>query len=164
MLVMSVAVFGVVYWRTPEVATKGLASSAALLLEIAPRLIAAFVLAGLIQAIVPREIITHWMGRESGMRGIVIGMVLGTLTPGGPMMQFPIISSLYNSGVGIGPLVSYLTAWSLFGFQRMIMWEFPFLGVDVVLVRVIASLPIPIVSGWLSQYLWVKFYMSRLQG
>ncbi len=71
-------------------------------------------------------------------------------------MQFPIIASLYKSGIGIGPLVSYLTAWSLLGFQRLIMWEFPFLGVKVVVVRLLASILFPVVAGWLSEFLWVR--------
>jgi uncharacterized membrane protein YraQ (UPF0718 family) len=119
-------------------------------------MIAAFVIAGLIQAVIPQEIIVRWMGKESGSKGIFIGMVLGTFTPGGPMMQFPIIASLYQLGIGIGPLVSYLTAWSLLGFQRLIMWEFPFLGVQVVLIRLAASILFPFIAGWLSKFLWEK--------
>jgi hypothetical protein len=49
-------------------------------------------------------------------------MTLGSVTPGGPMTHFPII------GLGVGPLVFYLTASSLFGLQRIIMWEIPFFG------------------------------------
>jgi uncharacterized membrane protein YraQ (UPF0718 family) len=44
------------------------------------------------------------------------------------MTHFPVIASLFKMGVGIGPLVAYLSAWSLFGLQRVIMWEIPFLG------------------------------------
>jgi uncharacterized membrane protein YraQ (UPF0718 family) len=149
-----------IYLKSPESAERGLKSSMTLLLEIAPRMISAFIIAGLIQATVPSEMIAQWMGRESGSKGIFIGMVLGTLTPGGPMMQFPIIASLYKSGIGIGPLVSYLTAWSLLGFQRLIMWEFPFLGPQVVIVRLMASILLPFVAGWLSQLLWVKLKLG----
>jgi len=149
-----------IYLKSPQSAERGLKSSMTLLLEIAPRMISAFIIAGLIQATVPPEMIAQWMGKESGSKGILIGMVLGTLTPGGSMMQFPIIASLYKSGIGIGPLVSYLTAWSLLGFQRLIMWEFPFLGAQVVLVRLLASILFPFLAGWLSALLWDKLNMS----
>jgi hypothetical protein len=59
-------------------------------------------------------------------------------------------------GVGVGPLVAYLTAWSLFGLQRIIMWEIPFLGVQVVAIRVAVSLVFPFVAGWLCESLWTK--------
>lgn len=146
----------IVYLKAPESAGKGLQASIALVLEITPRMIAAFIIAGLIQVLVPEEIIAHWMGKGSGLRGIFVGMAFGTFTPGGPMTHFPIIASFYKMGIGIGPLVSYLTAWSLLGLQRIIMWEIPFLGPRVVLVRLIASLLFPFLAGWLSEILWSK--------
>jgi hypothetical protein len=44
------------------------------------------------------------------------------------MTHFPAIASLFKMGVGIGPLVAYLSAWSLFGLQRVIMWGNSVLG------------------------------------
>jgi hypothetical protein len=46
------------------------------------------------------------------------------------------------------------------GFQRLIMWEFPFLGAQVVIVRLIASILMPFLAGWLSQLLWVKLKLG----
>ena len=60
-------------------------------------------------------------------------------------------------GISIGPLVSYLTAWSLLGLQRIIMWEIPFLGMKVVLVRIAASFLFPLFAGWFSELLWSKW-------
>ena len=148
-----------VYLKSPESAAQGLHSTVALVVAIAPRMLAAFVIAGLIQAIVPEEVIVRWMGKGSGLRGISIGMVIGSLTPGGPMTHFPVVATLFKMGVGIGPLVSYLTAWGLFGMQRIIMWELPFLGSRVVLVRLLASILFPFVAGLLSHFLWEKFHL-----
>ena len=103
MLVAAVITLMVVHWRSPEAAGKGLGAAGALILEITPRMLAAFTIAGLIQAVVPQEVIVKWMGQGSGMRGILIGMTLGTVTPGGPMTHFPIVASLFKVGVGIGP-------------------------------------------------------------
>jgi uncharacterized membrane protein YraQ (UPF0718 family) len=147
-----------VYWKAPEAAQKGLSATAALILEITPRMIAAFTLAGLFQAIVPEDVIVRWMGHGSGIRGLLIGMTLGSVTPGGPMTHFPVIASLFKMGVGIGPLVAYLTAWSLFGLQRIIMWEIPFLGPQVVAIRVAVSLLFPFISGWLCELVWNKLH------
>lgn len=145
-----------VYLKSPESAHKGLAATGALVLEILPRMVAAFIIAGLIQVIVPQEMIISWMGHGSGSRGILIGMLLGTVTPGGPMMHFPIIASFYKIGVGIGPLIAYLTAWALFGMQRIIMWEIPFLGPRVVALRVAVSIFFPFLAGWLCEVIWGK--------
>jgi uncharacterized protein len=83
-------------------------------------------------------------------------MNLGSVTPGSPMTHFPMIASLFKLGLGMGPLVSYLTAWSLFARQRMILWEVPFLRPKVVAVRVAVSLFLPFLAGWLSELVWEK--------
>jgi hypothetical protein len=87
---------------------------------------------------------------------MLIGMNLGSVTPGGPMTHFPIIASLFKLGLGVGPLVSYLTAWSLFALQCIIIWEGPFLRPKVVAVRVAVSLFLPFLVGWLSELVWEK--------
>ena len=145
-----------VYWKSPDAAERGLNATGSLLLEITPRMIAAFTLAGLFQAVVPEELIVRWMGHGSGWRGLLIGMSLGGITPGGPMTHFPVIASLYKMGVGVGPLVAYLSAWSLFGLQRIIMWEIPFLGPKIVAIRVAVSLLFPFFAGWLCEMIWNK--------
>jgi hypothetical protein len=66
-----------VYWKAPEAAQKGLSAAGALMLEITPRMIAAFTLAALFQAIVPEDVIVRWMGHGSGLRGLLIGMSFG---------------------------------------------------------------------------------------
>jgi hypothetical protein len=76
--------------------------------------------------------IVCWMGQGTGLKGIFIGMTLVGVTPGGPMTHFSFMASFGKMGVGVGPLVAYLTAWSLYGLQRIIMWEIPFLGAKVV--------------------------------
>jgi uncharacterized membrane protein YraQ (UPF0718 family) len=98
------------------------------------------------------------MGHGSGFRGILVGMTVGGVTPGGPMTHFPIIASFYKMGVGVGPLVAYLTAWSLFGLQRIIMWEIPFLGPKIVAVRFAVSFFFPFLAGWLCEIAWNKFH------
>ena len=55
-------------WRKdgPGLAFDGLRSGGALLVRVFPLLIAAFLTAGLIQALVTRETVTRWLGSESG--------------------------------------------------------------------------------------------------
>lgn len=159
MIVAAVVALIVIYWKSPEAAAQGLNATGSLIWEITPRMIAAFTLAGLIQAVVPQEMIVRWMGGGSGMKGILIGTTLGSLTPGGPMTHFPVIASLFKMGVGVGPLVAYLTAWSLFGLQRIIMWEIPFLGPKVVAIRVAVSFFFPLFAGWLCDVIWAKLHV-----
>jgi uncharacterized membrane protein YraQ (UPF0718 family) len=154
MMAVALALLAGVYLKRPEVAGAATNAGVAMMLEVLPRMVAAFLIAGLIQATVPEELIARWMGAESGWKGLVIAMGLGAVTPGGPMMQFPIVASLYKVGVGVGPLMSYLTAWSVLGIHRAIVWEIPFLGPRVVALRLLVSLAFPLFAGWLSALLW----------
>jgi uncharacterized protein len=160
MLAAAIVTLIIVYWKSPQAANNGLNATVALIIEIIPRMIAAFTLAGLIQAVVPQEVIVGWMGHGSGAKGLLIGMTLGSVTPGGPMTHFPVIASLYKVGIGVGPLVAYLSAWSLFGLQRIIMWEIPFLGAKIVAIRVAVSLLFPVLAGWLCELIWNKFQLQ----
>jgi uncharacterized membrane protein YraQ (UPF0718 family) len=159
MITAAIILLAAVYWRSAETASRGLHATGGLILEITPRMIAAFVIAGLIQAIVPQEMIVRWMGHGSGMRGILVGMTLGGVTPGGPMTHFPIVASLFKVGVSIGPLIAYLTAWSLLGIHRAIMWEIPFLGAKVVAVRIAVSFFFPFFAGWLAEFVWGRLHI-----
>jgi len=42
-----------------------------------------------------------------------------------------------------------MTAWSLFGLQRIIAWEAPLMGWRFVAARVLPSLAFPVIAGWL---------------
>ena len=71
----------------------GLKSAGNLLIQIVPLLIFAFIMAGMIQVLVPAEMVSKWIGAESGFRGILIGSAVGGLMPGGPVTSLPVSSS-----------------------------------------------------------------------
>lgn len=122
-----------------------------ILVFLLPRMIGGMILAGLVQAILPPELVARWVGEESGFRGIVIGTIVGGLTPGGPMTSFPIVVAFYMSGADRGALVAYLTGWSLIGFQRTLVWELPLLGPHFTLYRIAAVFALPILAGMIAR-------------
>ena len=113
----------------------------------------ALILAGMLQVLIPQETVARYFGRQSGFAAICVASVAGVLTPGGPMVSVPLLVVLANSGMALGPLVAYMTSWSLFGVQRIIAWEAPLMGWHFVAVRVVSSLAFPVLAGWL-----VKLY------
>ncbi|MEJ2219174.1 MAG: permease, partial [Gemmatimonadota bacterium] len=76
----------------------GLAGTGRLLLETSVLIVAAFVLAGLIQVMISRELVSRWLGAESGWRGLLIGGLAGALIPGGPYAYYPITVAFLRSG------------------------------------------------------------------
>ncbi|MGH7312246.1 MAG: permease [Candidatus Rokuibacteriota bacterium] len=139
----------VAYVKDPGLPWVGARTGLSLLWVILPRLVPALLLAGLLQVLVPQDLIARYFGRASGLRAIVIASLAGVITPGGPMVSVPFMVVLANSGMALPPLVAYMTSWSLFGMQRIISWEAPLMGWHFVAVRVVSSLAFPVLAGWL---------------
>ena len=122
-----------------------------LLIEVIPQLAAGLVLGGLLQAVMSREWMERSFGREAGLRGLLLAMFAGAVTPAGPFASFPLVLALWTAGAEVGALVTYLTAWALLGVYRMVVWEIPFLGLQFALLRFVLCLPMPIMSGYLAR-------------
>ncbi|QKT04871.1 permease [Ectothiorhodospiraceae bacterium 2226] len=121
-----------------------------LLALLVPILAAALLVSGYVQQLLPRERLQQWLGGRGGWRGLAVATVAGALTPGGPFAAFPLVAALYRAGVGAPVCVAYLTAWSTLGLHRIIIWEVPLLGEGFVLLRYLASLPLPFLAGWIT--------------
>jgi len=124
----------------------GLKSAGNLLIQIVPLLIFAFIIAGMIQVLVPQEMISKWVGAESGFRGILIGTVVGALTPGGPFVSLPIAAGLLRAGASMGTMVAFMTGWSLLAFSRLPL-EIGLLGWQFTLIRLACTFFFPPIAG-----------------
>jgi uncharacterized membrane protein YraQ (UPF0718 family) len=124
----------------------GLKSAGNMLLEIAPLLIFAFIIAGMVQYLVPTEMISKWVGTESGFRGILIGTVIGGFMPGGPYVSLPIAAGLLRLGANVGTMVALLTGWSLWAFTRLPI-EVGILGWQFTLIRLACTFIFPPIAG-----------------
>lgn len=49
---------------------------------VLPLLIFAFIVAGMVQTLIPPQTGSKWVGEESGLRGILLGSIAGGLAPG----------------------------------------------------------------------------------
>jgi uncharacterized membrane protein YraQ (UPF0718 family) len=115
-----------------------------------PRIIMALLISGFFSVLIPTDLVAKWLGKESGMKGILIASFVGGFTPGGPIICFPIVVVLFKTGASIPALISFLTAWSVFAFHRIISYEVPFMGFRFVTVRILSSLVLPPLSGILA--------------
>jgi uncharacterized membrane protein YraQ (UPF0718 family) len=151
---LAAAVTVAAYLRDPSLPGVGLRAGGQLLLDVLPRLAAALILTGMIQTMISPDWIEHWLGRGSSHRAILAGFVAGILTPGGPLVSFPIMAVFYKGGASLSALVAYMTSWSLFGFQRVLAWELPFMGTRFLLARVLPTLVFPILAGYLVRFIY----------
>ena len=139
----------VAYLKDPGLPLLGVKNGVAMLGFVIPRMVVAIVLAGLMQVLVPQDFVARHFGHSAGLRALLLATLAGMITPGGPMVTVPFMVALASSGAALPTLVAYMTAWSLFGLQRIIAWEAPLMGWPFVLSRVVPSLAFPVIAGWL---------------
>lgn len=131
----------------------GLTAAYTMILQILPLLIFAFIVAGMIQVLLPAEMLSKWIGGESGIRGIVIGSIAGGLSPGGPYVNLPIVAGLLKSGASIGTMVAFLTGWSIWAVGRLPL-EVGILGWKFTLVRILSTIVFPPIAGLIAHFLF----------
>lgn len=158
MLVLAIT-FGLIafFLKGKAIFLSGVNSGLKLFLGILPMLLFAFILAGLIQALFPKEAINRWIGKESGLRGIFLGCVAGSLVPGGPYTSFPIVAGLAKAGASIGTVVAFITAWSLWAISRLPI-EIGTVGLKMALVRLASTFIFPPLAGIIAQTLFGRWF------
>lgn len=117
--VMAIVLLSIGYYRGEGQHIMGLKAGFNILIKILPLLFLAFIVAGMVQVLIPKEVIGQWVGAESGWRGILIGTAAGGLTPGGPFVSMPMVAGFFQTGAGYGTMVAYITAWSLLSVARL---------------------------------------------
>ena len=145
----AVILAGIAYLKDPGLPLLGAKNGFSMLAFVLPRMVVALLLAGLMQVLVPQDFVSRHFGQGGGLRALLLATLAGVVTPGGPMVTMPFMVALANSGAALSSLVVYMTAWSLFGLQRIIAWEAPLMGWRFVFARVVPSLAFPVIAGWL---------------
>lgn len=155
MIVIAIGLLLVAFFQGNNLHILGLKASGEMFVKVIPLLIAAFVIAGMVQVLVPREFIIKWLGPESGLKGIALGALAGGLTPGGPVINFPIVASIYKSGAGIGTVVAYVTAWSLVSVVRIPL-EVSLVSPKFALIRLACTFFFPPIAGLIAHAVFSK--------
>ena len=121
-------------------------------IEILPLLIFALIVAGLVQTLIPRDLISTWVGDESGFRGILIGSVAGALTPGGPYVSLPIAAGLLKTGASIPTMVAFVTGWALMSVARLPL-EVGIMGWRFTLIHMLSVIIFAPLAGLIASFL-----------
>lgn len=152
-------ILGLVVWhkKGSEGVRAGLKNAwqlASVMVRIAPF---ALLAAMLVAQIIPNQIIASYIGPDTGIEGLAIASVAGGFLPSGPFLSFPIALTLYHTGAGAAQLVAFITGWSVYALFRVIVWEIPMMGPRFVIIRIGASLILPMVAGILAGMLFQIF-------
>jgi hypothetical protein len=118
-------------------------------LHLLPRLALGVIGSGFIAKALPQDAVIAWFGDGSGVMGVAGAAVAGALTPGGPVVGFALGAAAFKAGAGLPQVIAYVTGWSLFTLNRLLVWEVPFVPRDVLWLRIVVSLPLPFIAAGL---------------
>jgi len=105
-----------------------------------------FILVGLFDVWVSKEKVQKHIGNTSGIKGIMLIMLLAFLQAGPLYAAFPVAYILWKKGTSARNIFIYLSAASIAKIP-MLAFEIGFLGIKFSLLRIFISIPIFIIVG-----------------
>ena len=154
LLGMVVVVAGIAWLKAPALPLRGLLASGKLLRSVWVELGFGFLLAGLLEVLIPQATLSGWLGPQRAGQGILAGWAAGLMLPGGPYVVFPIAADLYRNGAAAGPLIALISAKMLVSPIRTLTYEVPLLGWPLTLARLLPALLLPPILGVVGHWLF----------
>lgn len=108
------------------------------------------ILMGLLDSWVSREKMILHLGAKSGVKGIFLSLLLGSVAAGPLFAAFPIAKSLSTKGVRTSNTIIFLGAWATIKIPMLVM-ESNFLGVRFAILRLVLTIPFIILIGRLME-------------
>lgn len=138
------------FFIKPEISKQSFVNSFQFFLEVMKMLPPVLILIGLLDVWISREMIESHLGKKSGLKGIIISILLGSVAAGPLFTAFPIAKSLTRKGVRTANTVIFLGAWATIKIPMLIM-ESSFIGVRFAILRLIVTVPFIILTGYLME-------------
>ena len=99
-----------------------------------------FILLGLLDIWVPKEIMVKYMGEGSGLKGVVLAILIGSAAAGPLYGAFPVAAVFMKKGVKFKNILIFIGAWSTTKIP-MLLFEISSLGARFALTRLLIDIP-----------------------
>lgn len=132
----------------PELGQNSFRLTAANLKEMLFILPPIFILLGLIDVWIPREIMMKYMGEGSGLRGGLLAFAMGSAAAGPLYAAFPVAGILLKKGARLSNVFVFIGAWSTTRIP-MLLFEGSSLGWKFTGIRLLCSIAGIAVIAWL---------------
>ncbi|HJV21512.1 MAG TPA: permease [Holophagaceae bacterium] len=151
-LALILLVHGALWMPLPAVAGASARHWAVGLGEVLAIVPSVLVLLALFDVWVPKALIERNLGADSGTKGVLLALLLGTGAAGPIYAAFPIALSLREKGARTANLVIFLGAWATIKLP-MLMMESAFLGTRFAMLRLALTVPGILAVGFLLERL-----------
>lgn len=130
----------VLFFINREMATKAIHITGYSLKEMILVIPPVFILLGLLDVWVPKEMMMKYMGEKSGIKGIVLSILLGSAAAGPLYGAFPIAAVFMKKGVKFSNVLIFIGAWSTTKIP-MFLFELSSLGAKFAVTRLLVDIP-----------------------
>ena len=138
----------------PPLVAEAMSGGTRQFLRFALVLFVSFLVAGLVESLLPRAWVTAALGEGSGWRGLLLASAVGLVTPAGPFVSMPLAAGMLRAGAAPATVVAFVASWGLLAVHRLIAWEIPMLGAPFALTRWGLCLGVPVALGALARLFW----------
>lgn len=83
--------------------------------NILPQFLSVLLIIGIMLSVLDADTISHLLGRESGILGMAIAAVFGSITLIPGFVAFPLAASLLKAGAGYGQITMFVTTLMMVG-------------------------------------------------
>ena len=146
--VITFLAYGIVFCYNKDLFYKGLGNSWGFIREMIEILPAVMIISGLIGVWVPKEMIIKNFGKDSGLKGKLISVFIGSVSAGPIYAAFPFAQTLLTKGASISNIVIIISSWAVMKIPMLIV-EVKFLGFPFAASRYFLTLPGIILLGYL---------------
>jgi uncharacterized membrane protein YraQ (UPF0718 family) len=151
LLLLAVGLYLWGFASTPERAAAALRIAAIQLGSVVPLLLAVMGLVGLLQVWISRDLVARLLGREGGMRALLIAALCGTILIGPAYLIFPMLLAIQKQGARWAVIVIVLATYAVK--LQMIPLEVGFLGWKFSALRIGLTLLLAIPLGLLVEWI-----------
>ena len=156
LIFLVLVVYSILLFTSPDKAIQSWKNSTYYLIEMLQVLPVIFLLTVVIEALVPKEMITKGFGEKSGIKGNLFSLLLGSISAGPIYAAFPISKLMLKKGASITNIVIILSSWAVIKIP-MLANEVKFLGIKFMGIRWVLT----VISIFTMGYFMALFVKTR---
>lgn len=137
---VTIGIIGIITLINRSVGIKAIGVAGYSFKEMALVIPPVFILLGLLDVWVPRETMVKYMGEGSGIKGVILSIILGSAAAGPLYGAFPVAAVFMKKGVKFSNILIFIGAWSTTKIP-MFLFEISALGARFAVTRLVVDIP-----------------------
>ncbi|MVX66323.1 permease [Clostridium chromiireducens] len=157
----TIIIVGIITMINKELGLKSLGIAGFSFKEMALVIPPVFMLLGLLDVWVPKETMIKYMGEGSGIKGIILSIIIGSAAAGPLYGAFPVAAVFMKKGVEFTNILIFIGAWSTTKIP-MLLFEISALGNTFAITRLLIDIPGIIIIAYILSAFASKDEINRI--